>query len=76
MAKSSKVVSFEMGEEIEGSVSPDNTCPDCGENAVISYLDKYSEYEYCTSCDWSDEDEALASQVEPINRRDRWQEEA
>ncbi len=76
MAQSSKVVSFEMSEEIESPVILDNTCPECGAEAVVSYIDRYSEYEYCTGCDWSDADEDPAANIEPISRRDRWREEA
>lgn len=75
MAQSSEAVPFDMGDEVESSAAPDNTCPECGTDSVASYIDRYSEYEYCTNCDWSDEDTDSSSSRQPISRRDRDREE-
>ena len=53
----------------------DNTCPECGEDSIVSYLDRYVSYEYCTSCEWSDEDEDTVTR-EIIGRPGRHTEEA
>ncbi len=71
MAQSSDAVPFETDDEQVESQTPDSTCPECGTESVISYIDRYSGYEYCTSCDWSDEDADDSSTREPITRRDR-----
>lgn len=72
MAQSSNAASFQSdGEEGEDSETQDYICPECGENSVTTYIDRYSSYEYCTNCDWSEEDSDSPAMREPITRRDR-----
>lgn len=71
MALSFKASSFENDDEIEEQVELDNTCPECGTDSIATYLDRHSSYEYCTNCDWSDEDIVEDEPKEPIGRRDR-----
>ncbi len=75
MAQSSNAVPFDYDDEQDGSTSPDNTCPDCGTESVVPYVGRYSSYEYCTNCDWSDEDDSESSSREPIRRSDRGRED-
>ena len=64
-----------MDDEFEGPVDSENTgditCPECGAESIASYLDRYGSYEYCTNCDWSDEDSSDGAVWEQIGRRDR-----
>ena len=76
MTESSNAVPFEMSEESEDSVALDNTCPDCGTESIVSYIDRHSTYEYCTGCDWTEADGDELSVRQLITRRDRWAEEA
>ncbi len=62
-------------DDAEERATLDNTCPDCGTESVISYIDRHSGYEYCTDCEWSDQD-ADGPVVEPFGRPDRLREEA
>ena len=71
MAEHSNVHSFDAEAEWDDSSALDSTCPDCGNESVASYLDKFSTYEYCTNCDWSEDDGPPQFTVEPITRRDR-----
>ncbi len=75
MAQSSEAIPFDMSEDTVSQPDLDNTCPECGVEAIASYLDRYSQYEYCTNCDWSDEDEGKDS-WEPMARKDRLRDEA
>lgn len=75
MAESSEAIPFEMGDEPGDSVTLDNTCPDCGTESIATYMDRYSSYEYCTYCDWSDED-GYELAHEATGRSDRRREEA
>lgn len=71
MAKSSNAVRIEVEEEgWEDSGTTDNTCPECATESVATYMDRYSSYEYCTNCDWSDEDSDVPTR-EQIGRSDR-----
>lgn len=71
MAQSSNAVPFESGDEgLEEINTLDNTCPDCGTESIVSYIDRHSSYEYCTNCDWSDEDDGVPFK-EQIGRGDR-----
>jgi hypothetical protein len=71
MTSSSSAVPSDEYEENEESDSLDSTCPECGTDSIATYIDRYSSYEYCTNCDWSDEDSDNNSHREPIVRRDR-----
>ena len=71
MAQSLDAVPFEKDYDLEDSTALDNTCPECGTDSITSYLDRYSSYEYCTNCDWSDEETAGSASREPIGRQDR-----
>lgn len=71
MASVSNVQQFDMDDEQEFSIIPDSTCPDCGTDSIATYLDRYSSYEYCTNCDWSDEESPETASREQIGRRDR-----
>lgn len=72
MAQSSNAVPFDSDDDSEnGSTTGDSTCPECGDESVATYTDRYTSYEYCTNCDWSDEDSSEpSSNREPI-RKDR-----
>jgi hypothetical protein len=71
MASSANAVPFENDDEFEGSENLDSTCPECATDSVATFIDRYSTYEYCTNCDWSDEDADEGGQRELIVRRDR-----
>ncbi len=71
MSDTSNVHSFDSGADWDDSAVIDSTCPECGTESVASYLDRHSTYEYCTNCDWSEEDGPPQFSVEPITRRDR-----
>ncbi len=73
MAQSSDATPFELDDEIEDPSILDNICPECGTESVTTYLDRYSSYEYCTNCDWSDEEAPEGDTREIIGRRDRGQ---
>ena len=71
MAPVSKADLNGMGDDDQqDSANVDNTCPECGMDSVATYLDRYSSYEYCTNCDWSDEGSEETVSREPISRRD------
>ena len=76
MAQSSDPVKFDAEADWEDSTAADNTCPECGEQSIASYMDRYSSYEYCTNCDWSEEDESGPPTRQQITRTDRGREEA
>lgn len=71
MAQSSDPIPFNQDHDLEDSTVADNTCPECGTDSIISYIDRYSGYEYCTNCDWSDEEVPESETRELIGRRDR-----
>ena len=71
MAQSFEPVPIEGGDESEDSVTLDNTCPECNTESVITYQDRYSSYEYCTNCDWSDEEDSVANSPQQIIRSGR-----
>lgn len=70
MAQSSDAVPFEMDDERSDLAAADITCPECDTESISAFTDRYSNYEYCTNCDWSDEEDADTAMIEPISRRD------
>ncbi len=76
MAKSSDPVKFDADIELEDTTATDATCPDCGTQSIATYIDRYSSYEYCTNCDWSEEEDAAPPKRQQISRTDRGREEA
>ena len=76
MAQSSNAFSFDPEAEYADSYELDNTCPDCNTESIVSYLDRYSSFEYCTNCDWSDEEEDTDEQDTSKSRKYRPSREA
>lgn len=75
MAEASNAVPFDSSAEWEDSAPMDNTCPECGTESIVSYIDRYSTSEYCTNCNWSDEDDR-SDAWEPMGRKAKDAEEA
>ena len=72
MAQSSDAARFEVIEEKreDSSKTLDNTCPECGTDSVMTFMDRHSSHEYCGNCEWTDEADQVPVR-EQIGRADR-----
>ncbi len=75
MAQSFEPLPAEGGNEPDDSVTLDNTCPECNAESIVTYMDRHSSYEYCTNCDWSDEEDPGGTSPQQIRRSSRDQDE-